>query len=316
MSSDFSAFDAELDALAAGVISGSGLADAFLLGARELADIDDLLDELARDVRSLPARARPFQPPASEEIVLPEPVAREAPSLDSGEISIEAKTPRSGSFALDEAAHHAPHGRDDTLEILDDSELSVEPEPASLFEPAPRDSDERAFPREVAAAATPSVRATAVEHSERAAHGSAQPPAALFERADAQFELESESADAHDGDAAFAELFADARRQSSMPSPEQQHTEGDPAEDTETFDSSVLGLEPARNIEHALAHDDLDSTEYELVLEGDVKLEDDVKEEAVPPSEPPPARRPSQAPEKRPSFLGRLFGRKEGHDAP
>lgn len=117
-----------------------------------------------------------------------------------------------------------------------------------------------------------------------------------------------------EADAAFAELFAEATRQSSMPSVSQT----DPADDTEVFHTSELALDPdalQENVPYSAAdhadddieiepnfHDEtLDSAEFEIV--------NDVVTDARPSAS--PSGRPSRPPEKRPSFLGRLFSRKE-----
>ncbi len=114
-----------------------------------------------------------------------------------------------------------------------------------------------------------------------------------------------------EADAAFAELFAEATRQSSMPSV----SEGEPADDTEVFHTSELALDPDAlranlppvhdddeiEVETGLHDETLDSAEFEIV--------NDVVTDARPANS--PSGRPSRPPEKRPSFLGRLFGRKE-----
>jgi hypothetical protein len=131
---------------------------------------------------------------------------------------------------------------------------------------------------------------------------------ALFDlNAPANVEAEQEA------DAAFAALFAEATRQSSMPSV----SEPEPADDTEVFHTGELALDahalqegvpyPAQDNEEEIElepnfHDEtLDSAEFEIV--------NDVVTDGRPANS--PSGRPSRPPEKRPSFLGRIFGRKD-----
>jgi hypothetical protein len=95
-------------------------------------------------------------------------------------------------------------------------------------------------------------------------------------------------------DAEFAELFAD------VPS-----EPGSYEDDTELSDSSALAAIKAKGelepIENAFNAEELDSAEFEIVLES-TDERTDRGTSTTPPSIPP---------EKRPSFLGRLFGRKD-----
>ena len=111
-------------------------------------------------------------------------------------------------------------------------------------------------------------------------------------------------------DAAFAELFEEATRQSSLPIPNLP-PEPPLEEDTEIFDSAAFARaeqiedEP---IEDAFTAEELDSSEFDVLVDTSVDTSVARHVSSSSSSSTPP--RPSQAPEKRPSFLGRLFGRK------
>lgn len=311
MGSDFAALDAELEALG-GEVAGDALAlaAAYAPPLPDLAQVDRALSELDGDrpalqvvsTASLASSATADDPasrdeqlafPRSEEIVLPEPVSREELEAEaSREIPLDEPTPRSGSFALPSSSVDAAD--DDALidEIDETIELEMEEDEAPQAAPP---MFERPRPRDDQAAGSPSR-----------------------ERTRQQFDLEEPRASGDvDADSEFAALFAEATRQSNMPSADDRSglarlddSGFNPLdEDTETFDTSVLGFADEPPVTDAIARGDLDAAEFQR------------GEQAAPghgatltSSAPPP--RPSQPPEKRPSFLGRLFGRKEDRDGP
>lgn len=160
--------------------------------------------------------------------------------------------------------------------------------------------------------------------------------APLGSAANALFDMNTkvDAAAEQEADAAFAALFAEARRQSNMPSA------AEPANDdqTELFDAGALSIDPGSISLHPRSIDPPSlkpSVPYELgltkpasrrpELDGEVELEPGFHDETLDsaefeivndvvtdgrPSDSPGARS-SRPPEKRPSFLGRLFSRKE-----
>jgi hypothetical protein len=292
MGSDFSALDAELDALGTGV-SGDALAlaashgfGAEALPARPaLSAIDEALTQLGQDVPSVDlhviANQRPLpdltQPhsraPASEEIVLPEPVLRDfgaALADQSGELPLDAH--RSGSFPLPEPAFDGSgaHAEDQVLLDAELDELLEMTAESSLLGDGSQ------------------------------VHDTDPPGSAARDGA------------AH---AAFEALFAEATgRRSSLPSARFSHAPAPLDDDTDTFDSSILAFaEESQNgvpvLDDSLTEtfnvDELDSAEFQIMPSAN---DSRPSSPAFASSQPPPA---SEAPEKRPSFLGRLFGRKE-----
>lgn len=216
----------------------------------------------------------------------------------SGELPLLGKpggSPRSGSFSLEPQVARTA-GRDDTLETYD--EELVETDDVIEFTAA---SSKRA--------STPAPEGS---HS------------SLFEDEPAQRADTQRDADAQiDADAAFAQLFVDSSRPSSAPSarhssaPGPRHsTAPSPgnsqmperyADDTETFDASARAFVESAALEGEdhMSAEELDSAEFELMIEGDGTSD---------PQQPPPVggeQRAPQSSEKRPSFLGRLFGRKD-----
>lgn len=309
MGSDFSALDAELEALGAGSAvdalsiarsyagTASVLFDAQVFvqpatgaaPAAALSDIDDALQALDGETSGLHA-GRAFQgsspssifprmgpvssgerlrPPTSEEIVLPDPMTRDQGDA-SGELSLDGSSPRSGSFTLD-GVGILPGNRDDTIETTEEELLEAD---VDLLD--------------ASATAAPIIGSV---------------PSALFDMsAPANSEAQREA------DAAFAELFAEATRQSAMPG-SNQHDAPASVEDTAIFDSGgidfVENLDQSAALADSVAAEELDSAEFEIITDND----SDEDAFSVPSSTPPA--HASQAPEKRPSFLGRLFGRKE-----
>ena len=295
MGSEFSALDAELDALAGGPpVDALLLAQSYAGTSFAIADVDAQLHELDAD-RKLESRAPSAPPlprfrrsstppslraPASEEIVLPEPVRDEPRTRDgSGELALPGKAgaSRSGSYSL-EAVNRKGSSRDITLDAYDEELMEAD---ASMFELTGDPGTEK----------RPSL-----------------------------FDVKpSDNAEAQrEADAAFAELFADASRKSSLPSPRSSSLPGPRSsqvpeqynDDTETFDTSALvrveqaGLSAdADDLGIDIMAEELDSAEFEIVLDND--------EPAEPAAATAAPREERTEPEKRPSFLGRLFGRKE-----
>ena len=295
MGSDFSALDAELDSLQTGsAVDALVLAHQYASTSLELHQVDAALNAIDADSKllrtgsSFPpeavARKKSEAPSApayvvgNEEIVLPDPLPRDEEvrhDPGSGEMPLNAASARSGAFA-------------------------VEPARASFRAPARvagRDDTLEPFDDELVDAHAEPIEFTAATPSEKDTSGAA-PRDSLFHNPDSLFaQAEPHPVDAQaEADAAFAELFSDAaptRQTSSLPAGEPE-TYGD---DTETFDSSSLGfIENDTEATDSSMDEELDSAEFEIVMDGEG-------------SKAAPAR--PDAPEKRPSFLGRLFGRKD-----
>jgi hypothetical protein len=304
MGSDFSALDAELDTMGLGpAVDALSLAVSYAGNLAALSDIDTALGELDADgaalhqrvaksaVVEVPSfsagvsgeRAMSFvatRTPQSGEIVLPDPLPRSRAELraeadKSGELLLEPGKPRSGSFSLD-GAGILPGNRDDTLETPEEELVEAD---VDLLDLRPESAPMTGAARE--------VRRGSLFHEASLAQGGV--------------DAARESTAQAESDAAFAELF-EATRPGALPTP--RHSQPPPAfEDTEIFDTGGLGyvenLEQSAAIADTISAEELDSAEFEIVMDDD----------HAPPSIPPP--HPSQPPEKRPSFLGRLFGRKE-----
>jgi hypothetical protein len=102
-------------------------------------------------------------------------------------------------------------------------------------------------------------------------------------------------------DAEFAELFSDPSGDLPLSAYE---------DDTEIFDASALAAIKAKGelepIENAFNAEELDSAEFEIVMDASEERAHESATSAI-----PPLTSGSTPPEKRPSFLGRLFGRKD-----
>ncbi|MDB4973597.1 MAG: hypothetical protein JWN48_1938 [Myxococcaceae bacterium] len=305
MGSDFSAVDAELDTLesspAVDALSlARSYAGASVFGSSAeppassgLQVVDAALNELDADgillrtrssfpperPKSRPPEARAEAPVAgagelsSEEIVLPDPVPREPQFKDagSGEMPLHATAPRSGSFSMEQSERALKHSGRDD---------TLEPFDEELVD-ARLDDEER-------------VEFTAAVPAQ--ADGAAPRPS-LFDR-----RSQHPAAVQEEADAAFAELFSEAAtHQSSIPSSRNSQVPETYGDDTETFDSSSLAFieNDVKNADISM-DEELDSAEFEIVVDSDAGN-----------GTAPASRSPSDAPEKRPSFLGRLFGRKE-----
>lgn len=305
MGSDFSALDAELDTMSAGPPVGDvlSLAVSYAGNLAALSDIDTALGELDADgvalhqrvaqtaVVDVPEfsanvsgeRATSFasRTPQSEEIVLPDPLPRSRAELraeadKSGELLLDPGKPRSGSFSLD-GAGILPGNRDDTLETPEEELAEAD---VDLLDLRPE-----------------SAPMTGAARDGRGSLFGAEASAARMGRYDAA----TEGRGLAESDAAVAELV-EATRPGALPAP--RHSQPPRAyDDTEIFDTGGLGyvenLEQSAAIADTIGAEELDSAEFEIVMD----------DEDTAPSVPPP--HPSQPPEKRPSFLGRLFGRKE-----
>jgi hypothetical protein len=259
MSSDFSAIDAELEELGGGAkIDALALAQSYTAELPTLAAIDSALNDLASEV------------------------------LGSAELAQASVLQPSGRFLAEpsepERQVSAPHSEEIVLpEPVSREELAAESREIPLADPEPRSgsfelADESAPEREsdVTLELSPEMVRTAPS-----------------ERTRRNFDVDASEAEDR-ADSEFDALFVEATRRSSMPGARSLGRDEAVGEDTDIFDTSVLGFDDVeRGREPAFGAEELDSGELELV-----------EEEPARPS-------PSKPPEKRPSFLGRLFGRKE-----
>jgi hypothetical protein len=261
--------------------------------------------------------------PKSGEIPLPEPVRR-SPAQDadpiSGELALSPDEPTSGSFELPEAAPPEPvvtqeaSGSDED----DEPELSV----ATLD-----DEDDELFAsfQSVAPATTPSGGARLKGLSDLPAGGAEKP--------------EPWTGASRDPDAEFDAIFSDATSPSGLPtrgfafSDDDESPSADelltgleapspakPSSDdalesedhTEIIDSRTLGSITSQ----AKADDDnpfrdeeeFGSTDFEIVMDDEAEAPQKGK---TPPPPLPKAQANQDPNDKRPSFLGRIFGRKD-----
>jgi hypothetical protein len=309
MGSDLSALDAELDTLGAGptvdVLQlartyAGVLASSDEAVALELTSVDAALSELdsaavamsqkrhaERAERVERVRRSTTPPPLPSRRAVAESQRAEAASPQSEEIVLPEPVVQapgelgSGELPLHNASRsgafsveHASKklNHDDTVEPFDDELVESDVDMVEFSHGAPANRDTSGDARE------------------------SQRSSPLFDlNAPNNVEAQQEA------DAAFAELFADATRHSNMPSSENNQAPEQYNDDTETFDSSALSfIESNASASAGTVNDEeLDSAEFEIVMDADGESAPSV-----------PAPRASEA-EKRPSFLGRLFGRKE-----
>ncbi|HEY6881099.1 MAG TPA: hypothetical protein VI299_23900 [Polyangiales bacterium] len=319
-----SALDAQLDALGpAPSFDVLALARSYAGAIDALSAVDEALATLEAGV-SLPAPdaiardAAPVIAESAEQIVLPEPLRdallAEEPTATSTldeasarvlEFEAEPDAPitvrRDNAPALRESGaftvtHLTPRddSRDITMETVDEELIEAEiddmrPEAAPLGGPA----------------------------------------GSLFDTA-----AKVDAAAERQADAAFAALFAEATRQSSMPSTAEPDNSGQ----NDLFESSALSIDPGSISLNPRSIDPLSlkpSVPYDLAVtkpasrrpevDGEVELEPGFHDETLDSAEfeivndvvtdgrgsEAPNARPSRPPEKRPSFLGRLFSRKD-----
>lgn len=271
MVADFSALDAELDQLGAGPA-----VDAAAL-ASSYAGTTDRLSDIDAALSALAVDVR-----VDAAVALAQPYVANVPSsLPPPPTTRPAERLDSDEIALPNAMPRV--GNDESGELPLDG---VTPQSGSFALPY-----EEALPSaDVAFAEDLTFEADVDELIEMPA---APLSPALFERRDRESEPD------HAAEADFAALFPEV---SIEPGPEVSY------DDTEIFDSSALEFDAGKPkpklepIENAFT-EELDSAEFEIVMEST-----ESGTQATPSTVPP---HPSQPPEKRPSFLGRLFGRKE-----
>jgi hypothetical protein len=327
MRSDFSALDAQLDALSPSpafdvVALARGYAGA-LDTVNSLSSIDDALSALEAGLPELPELPAPNPnlvlrvEEVREQIELPEPIREPMTvyglefELADSELPITARhaepleglkglqTRESGAFTVydeksphDSAITNAPRRRSTAPRRRDDSrDITMEPMDAELVE---AELDELKLTPE--AAPLGGVPGTLFD---------------LHTPANAEAELEA--------DAAFAALFAEATRQSGMPA----LGGSEAADDTQVFstpaaiDPHSASLLPSKLpfdvalTEPAGARDDNDELEPGFHDETLDSAEFEIVNDVVTDARPANAASQSRPPDKRPSFLGRLFGRKD-----
>jgi hypothetical protein len=301
MGQDLSALDAQLDALSpAPAFDVLALAKGYYDGVlAPLREVDDALSALEEGVPQLPTPE-----PVSEQIELPEPM-RDG-SLIEESTGMHALDPAS-SRALEFEAEAEPPitARHDVEPLTGSNDFKLRESGAFTVSKLPlRRDDSRDITME------PVDEELIEAELEELRPESAPIANALFD-----LNAPANAAAEQEADAAFAALFAEATRQSSMPSV----SEPEAADETEVFHTSELALDPSSieanvpfelpppaneseaEVEPGFHDETLDSAEFEIV--------NDVVTDARPANS--PSARPSRPPEKRPSFLGRLFGRKE-----
>ncbi|MET0343885.1 MAG: hypothetical protein ABW252_22920 [Polyangiales bacterium] len=292
MAEELSALDAELDRLGVEAVADSatlhGLANSYAGPLGALSDVDAALNALAVGVdvsavsasRVLPmprVSSQPPPPPPLRSAIPPEP-PRAVESSAPPPASMRPANPDSGELALpapsDDLSEHSGELPLDAGDAPESGAFALPPDALGPDEPVTEDVS--------------FVDADIEELVEIDAAG--QPvfvdPGRISE-ADRLV------------DAEFAELFSDATGEPPL---------GYGEDDTEIFDSGAIAAIKAKGelepIENAFNAEELDSAEFEIVMESS---NDDRPHESSTSSIPSA----STPPEKRPSFLGRLFGRKD-----
>jgi hypothetical protein len=301
MRPDLSALDAQLDELSpAPGFDVLALAESYSGKLGALPSIDDELASLEAGVR---IEAPVLKEEVSEQIELPEPL-RDALLVEepTGTHTLDAASARVLEIEADEeppiTARHdvEPVAKGNDFKMRESGAFTVRKSSKAPHEDS-LDITMEPVDEELLEAEIDDMRPEAAPLANQ-----------LFDlNAPANVEAEQEA------DAAFAALFAEATRQSSMPAV----SEPEPADDTEVFHTSELALEP--NALQASVPFPVANTDDEIELEGgfhdetldsaEFEIVNDVVTDARPANS--PSGRPSRPPEKRPSFLGRLFGRKE-----
>jgi len=311
MRSDFSALDAELEELSPGaVVDALALASSYSGDLSALGQIDAALSELGAGVESTTASGSTPLPPGFDDIdLVMRPSYEQLPPAVHDEARARAPSPDtaaadSGAFVRDAAPDSQEVSTQHDVVMLDEDvfdadaeelvEITPEAAPLGNFGSALIDAPHFQADREANAAFV----ALFEETTQRSPRPSNRPPA---NDADAMREAEGEPtrrASVRPGPASER-----PRSTAERPPPTEQAIRAA----AQRFDGGTLQLDDAREgiipIEAAFGGEDLDSAEFEIPGEPTIPRKVNPKSSA-----PPPA---SQPPEKRPSFLGRLFGRKD-----
>jgi hypothetical protein len=269
-----------------------------------------------------PASERPAEAAAltqSQEIVLPDPIPHEELSTESGELSLDARAPGSGSFNLSTSPSTSPQSSsriyaaaqdfsnlvdDEVQDALDGSRPLSMGAPASA-QPAPvsmdRDPDAE-FDALLSEATDPRGIPTGSLHGEVDTDD-------LLRGLEIDELEEEELPSAQESEADQATHEADALARSLFENSEFEDSEGD---QTEILDrAAALAIEAqapegdSGREEILLSDEELDPDELEIMMDDEPARPPVPASSKMPP--PPPS---AAAPEKRPSFLGRLFGGK------
>ncbi len=343
--SSLSAVDAALTALGEPADAASFKLELKALPAFSIDEAHETQETQAAQELSETAASVDEARPKSGEIALGEPVRRREPP-QSGELSLDADPPRSGAFELpseieDDAPHEMEPADDSQPPVLADvTPISFQPPAGMGNAPAPTREELDAsiddalsllsdddFEADFEADLGPALSAEPITTDQAVP----DEPTSLDMAAEVRDALE------RDPDAEFDALFDDTTHPSGIPTrPEEddfnvdalldglrgptdppRQTEADAAtsallgelegESTEVIDSNSFqaSLDPFPEEE------ELGSSEFEILLGDDGTASDIVP--AMGTTKKPASNKPG-TPEKRPSFLGRLFGRKEGDE--
>jgi hypothetical protein len=332
---DLSAIDAQLAALGPIPRNLRDLIEGAALRFSSLADTDAQLDALAAGNLSAPSPRAPRNEPKSGEISLPDPVYR-ADQPASGELDLDEVTPRSGSYALgadptdlpDDEDFAAPSSTAEVLQITlptatriefaaSSATSSSELSPLSLF---PEGDDEPPTSRD-ALEATPPPRRSSEDISLKKPQGplAARDPDAefdsLFEEATSPSGIPTRPLD---DDGSIEDLLSGlaSNKPGRPPAVSESESAIDALFELEDGDSTevveaktVFGDGGLPNLDPFPAEEELGSSEFEIVLDEAGAAKDIIRSDrpgALKNSPPPPA-----GEDKRPSFLGRLFGKKD-----
>jgi hypothetical protein len=330
---DLSAIDAQLAALGAVPSNLRDLLKRMSVPFSSLEETDDRLGALGSadfQFKITPRAVR--KDPRSGEISLPKPVYR--PHLPaSGELDLDESTPRSGSYPLeeevelprdDEIPSSAPPA--DVLPITGPSAgriaipatLALESSPLSLF---PEGDDEPQTSQDVldVLPVTRKPSQDVAVPSARPSLGARDPDAefdSLFEEATSPSGVPTRSLE--DDGLSVDDLLSGLSSHKPAASAEMSESDSalealfgiDDAESTEIVETrTVFGETDLPNLDPFPAEEELGSSEFEIVLDEAGEAKDIVRSDRPGPRKSPLP--PATVEDKRPSFLGRLFGKKD-----
>lgn len=263
-----------------------------------------------------PPKAREPGLTESQEIVLPDPIAREELSTESGELSLDADEPGSGSFELPDdptqprAMLHdsATHGLQDSalLASFDDVQDALEgSEPVTFTSPRSSSSPFALGDRD------PDAEFDALLSEATDAHGIPVRASGEVDTDELLRGLEGDDLTEVTPDTLSPAGIAGAREADLLT---QSLLDDEEGEHTDVIDRDALEALEAASVQddELVMADELDSGELEIVLEGDDQ--EDGADTIAPPlaqtgKAPPPPPHPD---DKRPhNLLGRLFGKRD-----
>jgi hypothetical protein len=311
--------------------------------------VEELTTEVEPLAPFAPAESEPVaSSPRSGELALPSVVKRPSKNPISGELQLDQGEPTSGSFALPEPIEEpasplfvtnrpprpdSQSGAPDRFRAPDAAARAASDYPEMLVDSLEEDDPDTqavfAALDELPDSATPSGGAVLKGLSDLPGEpGGARPDGrnvdaefdAIFSDATSPSGIPTRGFGFGDDDSPSAEelltgLEADPPRAAHAQAPSEQYSDSE--DHTEILDKGTLNsITAAARSEDNPFPEELGSSEFEIVLDADGEPtgESDNTSGAPPKRSPPPPLPPSGSTnlDKRPSFLGRIFGRKDG----